>query len=739
MTIESPTTPDLRPGEPGRPLELRPGPVPAGRRSLAAWCADRRWRTLVAAVAVLAGTILLLGAGLRTSTDTDQLVGDSKQAAKLVDGADFGGRPTENVVVSTRTGTFPVATVRRLKTELTKTYTGVGGVAEVGTPVLSADRGTVLLPVGLAAAHGDDDAIDTAVRPMLDVTARLASAHPDLRIGQVGPGSGDVQAGDQIDRDFHRAELVSLPVTLAILLIAFGSVIAAGVPVLLGVGAVAAAMGLTALISRQVLPVDPNAQSLVLLIGLAVGVDYALFVMRRSREERAAGHSTRDAVKRASATAGRAVVISGITVVISMAGMLVAGGMFTSMAIGAMLVVAVAVIASMTVLPALLSVLGDRVEKLRLPFRRRGPRPVNLDGWWGRLAGRVARRPLIWSLVAGGLLVALAAPVLGMRTALPGVESLPRSLPVVAASMRLDHAFPQQGSTVDVVVRAPGTSRDAVRTALRGVFPTARATGTIVGTAADLETSKDGRVTVLHLASPYDQSDPRSDQAVSAVRDRVVPQVRTALARVPGATVNVGGVAEGTDLTRWMNNRLPWVVAFVLVLTFVVMLLSFGSIWLASITVGLNLLSVAAGFGLITLVFQHTWAQGLLGFTSIGSIAAWLPLLMFVMLFGLSMDYHVFVVSRVREAWKTGVSPREAVRIGVAGSAGTVTSAAVVMVAVFAIFATLSQLELKQLGVGLATAVLLDATLVRGVLLPAVLALLGHRAHTGPRWVPCLH
>jgi RND superfamily putative drug exporter len=462
-------------------------------------------------------------------------------------------------------------------------------------------------------------------------------------------------------------------------------------------------------------------------------------VLRRSREERAAGASVREAVTRAGATAGRAVVISGITVVVAMSGMLVAGGMFTSLAIGAMLVVAVAVLASATVLPAILSILGDRVEKLRLPLiGRRRARP-DIDGWWGRLASRVTRRPLLWAVAAGALLVALAVPALGMRTALAGPESLSPDLPAVSAYNRMTTAFPQEGSTVNVVVTAAAADRSAVRRALVGAFPAARGTGVVAGTEPVVETSTDGRVSVLKLASPYAESDSRTDRTVDVVRAEVVPQIRSALADVPGASVNVGGAADVTDLTRWLDQRLPWVVGFVMALTFVVMLVSFGSIWLAGATVLLNLLSVGAAYGVMTAVFQNTWAEGLLDFTSIGSIAAWLPLLMFVILFGLSMDYHVFVVSRVREAWLNGVGPREAVQLGVARSAGVVTSAAAVMVSVFAIFATLSTLEMKQLGVGLATAVLLDATLVRGVLLPAVLTLLGHRAHTGPRWVPALH
>ncbi len=723
------------------PVEGSRHGAPTPGRSLARWCVEHRWRTLLAGLLVLAGAVVLLGGGLRTGAAADQLVGDSAEATRISAGADFGTRPTENVVVTARSGSLTGADAVRVGQELRAAYAGVAGVATVGTPVPAPDGRTLVLAVGLdavspQAATGKQPG--DVVGPMLDVTKRFAAAHPDLRVGQVGPGSIDTEVGRQLDADFKRAEIVSLPVTLAVLLVAFGAVVAAGVPVLLGVGAVITALGVTALVSRTVTPVDQNTQPLVLLIGLAVGVDYALFVLRRSREERAAGASPREAIARAGATAGRAVVISGVTVVVAMSGMLVAGGMFTSLAIGAMIVVAVAVIASATVLPALLSVLGDKVEALRLPFsRRRAARRGSVDGFWGRLAGRVVRRPLLWTAAAGAVVVALALPMFGMRTALPGAESLPRSFAAVDAYERLTAAFPQDGTTVDVVVQAPAGQAATVESALKAALPATVATGRVAAVEKPrIAVSTDRTVHVLALPVPLEQSDPKLGEAVDAIRADVVPGVKAAL---PSAAVHVGGSADVTDLTRWLDGRLPWVMAFVLVLTFLVMLVSFGSPWLALVTVGLNLLSVGAAYGVMTAVFQNTWAEGLLGFTSIGSIAAWLPLLMFVLLFGLSMDYHVFVVSRVREAYSAGASPRDAVRLGVARSAGVVTSAAAVMVAVFSIFGTLSSLEMKQLGVGLATAVLLDATLVRGVLLPAVLALLGERAHSGPRWVPTLH
>lgn len=723
-----------------------PESTETSRRTLAAWCVAHRWRTLIAAMLVLAGALVLLSGGLTTTTEAEALVGDSAAATKLSQGVDFGVHPTENVVVTARSG-LDAATATRLGSELAAAYSGVRGVAKVGQPVRAPDGHTLVLAVGLDAVQPTSGAMPAgattpakAVGPMLAVTARLASAHPDLRIGQVGPGSLAAEVVTRTQKDFQRAEYTSLPVTLGVLLLAFGTVVAAGVPLLLGIGAVVVAMGLTALTSRTLTPVHPTTQSLVLLIGLAVGVDYALFIVRRSREERAAGATTSEAIVRAGATAGRAVLISGITVIIAMSGMLVAGGMFTSLAVGTMIVVAVAVIGSATVLPAILAVLGDKVDSVRLPFsRRRDARRGSPDGGWGRLAGAVTRRPLVWAIAAGGVLLALALPALSMRTTLSSTEALPKDFATIQAYDRLTAAFPQQGTTIDVVVKTPASASKSADGALASGLRAIQATGLVAPGPPKTSTSTDGTVHVLAVPVRWAVSDPQFSRAVDAIRADTVPAVEGALAGVPGAQVHVGGNAAYTDLTRWLDQRLVWVVAFVLLLTLVVMLVSFGSPWLAISTVALNLLSVSAAYGVITLIFQHTWAQGLLGFTSPGAIEAWIPLLMFVVLFGLSMDYHIFVVSRVREAWKAGSEPRAAVRLGVARSAGVVTSAAAVMVAVFAIFGTLSSLEMKEIGVGLASAILLDATLVRGILLPAVLAMLGQHAHTGPAWLPSLH
>jgi RND superfamily putative drug exporter len=715
------------------------------RSALTAFCIRHRWLVLLLSVVALAAGGFLASTGITTTPPQDQLVGDSALAEQIREGADFGTRPTETVVV-TLDHTPNAADTSGVARDLRAAYSGVSGISAVGQTVPGADGRSLVTQVTLDARATDDDTsrptADEAVGPMLEATAAYASAHPDLQVGQVGDGSVDKQLGDTLGKDFQRAELFSIPLTLVILLIAFGAVVAAGVPLVLGLLSVGVAMGLTAAASQGIVSVDPNAQSLILLIGLAVGVDYALFVVRRAREERAQGAEVRDSIAIAGATAGRAVVISGLTVIVAMSGMLVAGGLYTSLALGAMLVCLCAVIASATTLPAILAILGDKVDAIRLPgTRRRWARSGSEHSLWGRLAGRVSRRPVVWGGVAAAVLVGLAVPALGMQTALGGVETLPQDLPVVQAYHQLERAVPSDGTAVTVVVKADAANADEVATALGAGASAAAGIGHVTGVAPEPTVSKDGTVSVLPIGVGLTPSSENLPAVVADVRSTVVPAVSRSLAAagVTGAQVHVGGEAAATDLASWMDSRLPWVVAFVLTLTLVVMLVSFGSPWLAVATVALNVLSVGAAYGVMTLVFQGTWAESLLDFTSTGSIAAWLPMLMFVVLFGLSMDYHVFVTSRVREAFDAGLPARDAVRRGVARSAGVVTSAAAVMVAVFSIFGTLSSLEMKQLGVGLAVAVLLDATVVRGVLLPATLSLLGRRAHTGPKWLPTLH
>jgi uncharacterized membrane protein YdfJ with MMPL/SSD domain len=464
-------------------------------------------------------------------------------------------------------------------------------------------------------------------------------------------------------------------------------------------------------------------------------VDYALFYIRREREERAAGRSEEAALEAAAATSGRAILISGFTVMIAMAGMYLAGAQtFSSFATGTILVVGVAMLASVSVLPALLSVLGDRINKGRLPFlgsRRSGESRV-----WSGILDRVLRRPLVAALLAGGLLVALAVPAFTMKTELPGLDSLSRDLPVMQTYDRIQAAFPGKEIPADVVVEARDVTSPRVKAAIGELEHRALQSKHLRG-PVEVDVSRDHTVAQVAIPVAGDGTNGQSKAALTELRDDVVPAT---VGRLGGAEANVTGITAGTeDFNHAMKSHLPYVFAFVLAAAFMLLLVTFRSIVIPIKAIVLNLLSVGASYGLLTLVFQHGWGESLLGFKSTGAITAWLPLFLFVVLFGLSMDYHVFILSRVREAFDRGMTTEEAVGHGIKTTAGVVTSAALVMVGVFSIFATLSGIEMKQLGVGLAAAILIDATVIRGVLLPATMKLLGDWNWWLPkrlRWIP---
>jgi uncharacterized membrane protein YdfJ with MMPL/SSD domain len=619
------------------------------------------------------------------------------------------------------------------------------------------------------ALRGDDE--HARVQPALAATAAAQRAHPQLRIEQFGGASAEQAISQTFGDDFRKAEMLSLPITLAILAVAFGALVAAGIPLLLALSSVMATLGLVAL-GSQLMPVDDSVGSVVLLIGLAVGVDYSLFYLRREREERAAGRSAETALDVAAATSGRAVLVSGLTVMIAMAGMFIAGDTtFSGMAMGTILVVGVSLVASLTVLPALLSKLGDRVERGRIPrgsvARRRVARDrlrANADAAhigatagarrsardaavhaapasaaaraWSTAIDAVLRRPRVALLAAGGALLALSLPVLGMHTTLPGTDSLPRSLPVMQTYDRIQAAFPGSEIAATVAIESDAVSTPVGRAAIADLRRRALASG-VVNDPITVELSRGGRVAAVDLPIDGDGTDATSRHALDVIRGRLTPALRAELPH--GATVAVTGMtAETADFNALMGSRIGWVFAFVLSLAFLLLLVTFRSVVIAAKAIALNLLSVGAAYGVLVLVFQHGWGASRLGFRSTGAITSWLPLFLFVVLFGLSMDYHVFILSRVREAHDRGMTTREAIRHGLKSTASTVTSAAIIMVAVFGVFATLSAIEFKQLGIGLAAAIVIDATIVRAVLLPAAMTLLGERNWYLPRWLEWL-
>jgi RND superfamily putative drug exporter len=717
--------------------ETPPRPRAGAVVSIARWSATHRWTVVgLWLLAVVLAVVVGSATGTNTLTGAQSGSGESGRADVVLDEAGFPDPPMEQVLVQSRDGSAIGPAGTSAANAVAAAVRSLDEVAEVGDAVPSQDGTSLLVPVTLQVGNrtgsAADDAADKAVGPVLDAVAGVQADHPDLLVTESGNSSIDSVVGDQLDEDFQRAELLSLPVTLLVLLVAFGALLAAGVPVLLGITAVGGALGLVSLVS-QLSPIDESTSSVVLLIGMAVGVDYALFYVRRVREERRHGAPTTTAVERAAATSGRAVLTSGIAVAVAMSGMYLAGNaVFTSFATGTILVVVVSVLGSLTVLPATLALLGRGIERPRVPLLGRLVGRSDDSRVWSAIVRRVVGRPGISLAVGTGVLLALAVPAIGMHTAMPGIDALSRDSEVVRAYDAIAAAYPQEGTTNQVVLwRTDGAALDApaVQAAvgeLTTQLPDPSAAGAV-------ELNPAGTVARVSIAGTGDADSATSVAALKHLRADLVPGTVGAL---PGVSAGVTGETAGNlDFGNTMSERLPIVIGFVLVITVIVLTVAFRSLAVALIAAVLTLLSVGAAYGVLVLVFQSTWAEGLLGFTSNGAIVSWLPLFLFVVLFGLSMDYHVFVVSRVREAARAGVPMRQAITTGVTRSAGVVTSAAVVMVAVFSIFATLSMLQFKQLGVGLAVAVLIDATLVRGVLLPATMALLGERTWWLPRWL----
>jgi putative drug exporter of the RND superfamily len=675
---------------------------------------------------VIAATALSAMIGSVTATDSEYDNGESRRADQMIEAAGFPDPAGEMVLVQSGRLAASDPAFRAAVNEVTAAVKGTGQVQNLRPAVISEDKHSALVTFEMT---GDSDTAKDRVGPVMDAVAKVQKAHPDLYVAQGGDASGDKVIGESLEKDFSRLSLLSLPLTLGILIIAFGALLAAVLPVGLALTAFMGAMGLLAAASRLFHNVDATTH-VMLLVGLAIGVDYCLFYIRREREERAKGADPERALGIAAATSGRSILISGLTVIIAMAGMFLTGNtVFESFAAATILVVAVAVAGSLTVLPALLSKLGDRVDLGKIPglYRRESN-----GRFWKAVLGVVMRRPGISATLAGGVLVALAVPAFALHTASPGVQDFSSDMPMVQTYKKIQAAFPGGAEPVEVVVSAPDVNAAPVRAAIDKFKSEALATGQM-HEPIDVQVSPNRTAAVVSVGLSGSGTDATSEKAVRTLREDVIPAT---LGRVDGAKVAVtSSTASSVDFTASLDRSIPLVFAFVLGLAFLLLLVSFRSVVIAATSIVLNLLSVAAAYGLLVAVFQWGWGENLLNFQSNGAIADWLPLFLFVILFGLSMDYHVFVLSRIREGHDKGWPTKLAVSRGVRGTAGVITSAAVVMVAVFSLFATMSMNSTKQMGIGLAAAVLLDATLVRAVLLPAVMAMLGERNWYLPRWL----
>jgi putative drug exporter of the RND superfamily len=683
-------------------------------------------RVAVAAWLAFVVACVALGAISGTKTLDNGAVGESARGYAIMDKHSLWGPGRELAYLHAQSAPVPRSAIR----DVERRFRALG-----------------LTPEQKLSAHGRSAVVSTqltraiAVERIRAAVAAAARAHPQLTIEETGVVSADQARNRTVDRDLHRAELLSIPVTLLVLLFAFGSAVAALVPVLLALSAVAAGLGLLGPLS-QLFPVEDSAKTVVLLIGMAVGVDYALFFVVRSRQERNRRSAINEALETTLRTSGRTVIVSGATVAVAMAGMYIVGvRTLSGIATAAIAVIGCAVLGSVTVLPASLRLLGPRIDRGRIPLM---PHAHTEGGsrFWSALVDRVTRRPLIAALLATALLGALAYPALSLRISKPSDLALTaQNEPALKALADVRRAFPSAGETAVITAEAPAAAREQLRQQLLRLSRRAvreRIANTPVD-AIRVVADATGSSGALFLPLTGNGANTSSRYAVEELRQRLIPPT---LGRVPGAhTAVTGPTAEDVDFTRQINHALPYVLAFVLALAFCLLLVAFRSVVVPLKAIALNLLSVAASYGVLALVFQHHWAEPILGFKSNGTIVSWLPLFLFVVLFGLSMDYHVFILSRVREAVDGGERTEPAVRRSIAVTAGVVTAAAVVMVCVFALFGTLSSLELKQAGVGLAAAVLIDATVIRGVLLPATMKLLGEWNWYLPRrleWLPHL-
>jgi uncharacterized membrane protein YdfJ with MMPL/SSD domain len=713
-----------------RNLAARIGHWSATHRKLAIW----GWLGFVV-LAYVVGTMLI---GTQTLKPEDTGTGESGRVDKIL-GDEFETPAGERIMIQSAALKATSPKFKAVISDVVHRFRQQENVSKITSPLepennnlISADGHTAL--VDLEIAGDPDDAVDK-IGPIAAEVKAADSAHQGFDIESFGVTAED-QLNGAFSDDLKKAGLLSIPVTLVILILAFGALVAAGIPLLLALTAVAGTMGLLGLISH-VFPLDQDIAAIVLLIGLAVGVDYTMFYLKREREERARGRDEQASLEAAAATSGRSVLVSGLTVMIAMAGMFLTGDpTFSGFGLATMLVVAVAVVGSLTVLPALLASLGDRVDRGHVPFVGRLQRRDGEGRIWSAILTPVLRRPWIFGGLAALVLVALALPALQLKLAQPGPETYPQNLPAVKTYNKLQKAFPGGEVPAEVVIKADDVTTPQMQETI-GQLKWRALVYAGMREPIVTDVNKKKTVEVVAIPVPDKATDDRAKAALKSLREEVLPTTLGLLGdRVEyGVT---GFTAQTKDFNDLMKHAAPLVLGFVLSFAFILLLLTFRSIVIPIKAILLNLLSVAAALGVTVLVFQGGVGKDILGFTYEDGVVAFLPIFLFVILFGLSMDYHVFILSRVRESYDSGMSSEDAVAHGIKVTAGVVTSAAIVMVFVFSIFGTLSLLFLKEFGVGLAAAILIDATIVRAVLLPASMKLLGDWNWYLPSWLDWL-
>jgi putative drug exporter of the RND superfamily len=748
---------------------------------VAMWSARHRWPVVIAWFIVTIGILFVsiqMG-GTRSLEASGNPNEDTVEAQKAYDVFNAGGTatpPSERFVVilsgAPGAATDPAfrATVGELVTALGAAQVDLGGTptktfdqlidpltAPPTAELISADGSAARI---VARIPGEKTQVLKLLAPIRALMDGFRAAHPGTTIHVIDSTFINDDINSLISHDLDSSIVLTIPATFIILIVAFGAILASVVPMVLAITSLLAAFGILGIFSQVVQPVSPNAVQLIVLIGLAVAIDYSLFMITRFRTERRAGKSVALAIETASSTAGRAVFFSGLAVMISLAGLFTLGiALFSSMAVGTIGVVLVSVIGSLTFLPATLAIVGDRVNLGRpatwLPrfagsflfgparsrgratlewLDRRAARPEG-TGFWGGLVTGVMRRPVVLTIASAAVLLLVAYPVLHLRTGVTDITGFPASIDGVAGIRLQNEKWPQGTDlTLDIVVtdaKAPATvaAIDKLKTdALK-----------IAGLSEPVTVtpSKDGQVALISFTMGGGQNDTLNRDIVRTARTSLVPGIFGSL---PDVHAYVSGdAAYSLDVTNIYANGTPRIFLFVLGLSFLLMLVAFHSIVIPIKAILLNLLSTGAAFGVLVLVFQDGWFAAPLGITAGGVIESWVPIFIFTILFGLSMDYHLFILTRIKEARDRGLESRAAVAKGIAITAGTITSAASIMVVVFSVFVTLKFVFIQQLGLGLAVAVFIDATLIRSVLLPATMTLLGDWNWWMPgflRWIP---
>ena len=716
--------------------------TPSFTGRIANWSARHRWWVVAASVMMLVLAMFVSSTvEVKLLDESEFAEGESGEAVRLLEERfGDGGAPTEQLVFShpSLDVNDPVyrSTVEELVEVLRATpeVSAVGSYYETEDPrLVSADRHVLRAQVEIADIAGsDNDKIDAVLETVY--AARPEASAGGFYIGMAGDRSVLKQVDDLSEEDVARVLMVTLVLALVMLLLVFRAVVASLIPLALAMGAITTAMGIAALVS-QAYPLAEGYEILVSMLGLAVGIDYSLFIISRFRYERQAGREKLEAITVASNTTGRAVFYAGVTVVVSLAGMaLTDNPVFIALALGVIFVVLMAIVGALTFLPAVLSVLGDNVNRLRVPILGR---IKGNGGLWTAITKRVLARPAVFATVAAGALVALAAPAASLDMAfLSGSRALHDAVDAKQAVQLLEEHFGGGLATPAlVVVDAPDVTTPEVQASAAGLVERVGQDSAFLG-PFETVVNPAGDLLFVRVALAGDRK--AAESAVELLRDEIIPEAFDG----SGAQVYVAGMtAVSKDFTDATYRSMPYVFGFVLGLAFLLLLVMFRSIVIPVKAILLNLLSVASAFGVLVMVFQWGWGISLLGSEAPGVIGPWMPPILFTIVFGLSMDYHMLLLNRIKEAYDQGHGNDASVSEGIRLTAGQITSAAAIMVGVFGTFALGRTIDGQIFGVGLGVAVLIDATIIRSVLLPASMKLLGDRNWYMPnflRWLPDL-